>query len=234
MRLGRSKRRRFEFSTELASRLEGVVFRAIGQIVVDVSEESARVDWAATEAAAQSTLDAVAVPVTRACSPLSTHVAQLQLSAHLAKRRPVHGSAGTFMTAHCRITLSPEDERRTRIFYDTVRSEQLQVAIDRERLGYLREVLEDPKLARLWWLDRHEDQVAAMTWEEFDNTILAELASTDESVSRAERVARTITQVFEELASNQAKQTQFLELTEKVVKIMGWSQLSEEPEPPSE
>jgi hypothetical protein len=149
MRIGRGARRRFDFSTELTSALDGVVFVAVGRLVVDTSGEATRVDWVAVEGAARATLDRLATEVTSKCSPRSLSVAERRVSDQMAVRTPVDDFPASWITARCRLALSPEDERRTRIFYDAVRSEQLQIAIDRERLEHQKRILTDPQLARL-------------------------------------------------------------------------------------
>jgi hypothetical protein len=225
MWFGRGAKRQFGFSTELESELDGVVFLAVGQLVVDTSEELAGVDWTAVEAAARVTLDAVATKVTSDCSPRSLAAAERRLAVKLATRTPVDGFPESYITASCRLQLSAEDERRTRIYYDAVRSEQLQIAIDRERLEHQKKILTDPQLARLWWLDRHQEHGAAMTWKEFDQQILSELFTKGELRSRTEQIARTITRVVTRLESEPQRQDLFLTIAKRLLYDLGWEDL---------
>ncbi|MFI5729271.1 hypothetical protein ACIA49_04060 [Kribbella sp. NPDC051587] len=221
----RRSRRSFDFDTELASTIDGVVFRATGRMTIDISRERERVDWARVAAAARTTLEAVAGEITENSSPRNLVAAQQKLSDRLGVQTAIAEFAASSLTARCRLWLSTEDERRTRIFYDTMRSEQLQLAIDRQRMAYLGEVLGDRRLARLWWLDRHQEQMAEMTWDVFDEHILSELVLDDGPESKAERIARAMARVFEKMESNPLLQKQFLATAEVVMGNMDWKPL---------
>lgn len=210
------------------SNLPGVRFAATGKLTYEPSAELREKGRAAGRAAARLALDAAATAITTRCSPTQIQVAHEELAIALSQWIEVKGHPHLRIKACITLGLSPKDRARAQSYEDALRAERLRHEIDRERLIHLRDaVFSDPGVARTWWLDRHRDELAQMSWRDFNEKVLPSVGAIDDAHSRAMRVAHVLAEVIENLGADPGRQKQFIATTRVVLEQMGWEATAE-------
>ncbi len=149
--------------------------------------------------------------------------AQEQLALKAAELCEVKGHDQVRVRAHVALTLAPEDRARAQAYEDALRAQRLRHAQERDRLRYLRAmVLAEPTMARTWWLDSQRDQLAGLTWKEFNEKVLPTVADPQDAHARALVVAQVLAEVVEELGNDEGRHKQFMATARWVLREMGW------------
>ncbi|RFC70991.1 hypothetical protein [Streptomyces sp. AcE210] len=206
----------------------GIRFSAAGTVVYVPSTELRARGRRAGRAAARLALDVLAASVTGRHRPVDLLAAQEQLTLVTSELRAVDGHDQVRIRARVTLTLAPEDRARAQAYGDALRAERLRHAQERDRLTYLRAmVLAEPTMARTWWLDCQRDQLAALTWKEFNEKVLPAVADHDDAHARALAVAQVLAEVVEQLGDDEGRHKQFVATARWVLREMGWEKAAE-------
>ncbi|MFB8416912.1 hypothetical protein ACFC63_15545 [Streptomyces albidoflavus] len=203
--------------------MPGIRFSATGTVVYLPSPGLRAKGRAAGRAAARLALDDCAASVTRSHRPFDLLSAQEELA--LKTARFSEGGSCDEVRFRARVTLSlaPDDRARAQAYEDALRAERLRHAQERDRLLFLRStVLAEPATARTWWLDSQRDQLAALSWKEFNEKVLPAVADADDAHSHALVIAQVLAEVIEDLGGDEERRQQFLATARWVLREMGW------------
>ncbi|MFJ7098126.1 hypothetical protein ACIQWL_49430 [Streptomyces mirabilis] len=138
---------------------------------------------------------------------------------HEAKDNP-----GLWLKARIALTLSERDAVRAQRYEDALRDVTLHLELEQERRRQFRAaVLVDPDAARIWWLERHLDDVSSLDWGVFREKVLPLVGAADDMQSRAERMARTFLYVWEKLGNDPGQHARFAATAKTVLEQMGWA-----------
>ncbi|MFJ9085560.1 hypothetical protein ACIRL3_24370 [Streptomyces sp. NPDC102384] len=199
-------------------------FTASGRLVFIPSPELRRKGRAVARAEARLALDALARDVTRKFAPVEYRVLEEELALAVSEFTWVKDHPEVQIKARLALSLSGEDRNRSQTYEDAVRAERLRHAQEWDRLSYLRAtVLAEPALARTWWLEQQRDQLAALTWQQFNDKVLPSVADADDAHARALQVAEVLAEVVEQLGDDPGRHKRFLETTRWVLQEMGWA-----------
>ncbi|MFC5801168.1 hypothetical protein [Streptomyces formicae] len=200
----------------------------MGKVMYVPSAELRARGRAAGNAAARLALDTLAESVTSRHRPVDLLAAQEQMSLRTAELTEAEGHEHVHVRARLILTLAPEDQARAQAYEDALRAERLRHAQERDRLAYLRAtVLAEPTMARTWWLDRQRDQLAELTWKEFNEKVLPTVADPDDAHARALSVAQVLAEVVEQLGDDTDRHKQFVATARWVLREMGWDATAE-------
>ncbi|MEV1023231.1 hypothetical protein [Streptomyces sp. NPDC050264] len=162
--------------------------------------------------------------MTRKFAPAEVQVAEEKLTLAASDFTEVKDHPQVQVRARLALSLTREDRSRSQAYEDAVRAERLRHAQERDRLTYLRAtVLAEPALARTWWLEQQRDQLAALTWQQFNDKVLPSVADADDAHARAVQIAEVLAEVVEQLGDDAGRHKRFLETTRWVLREMGWA-----------
>jgi len=88
-------------------------------------------------------------------------------------------------------------------------------------------LINDPTLARAWWLEQHGSEFGRMSWEEFSAQILPALRSDDDPHSMALRVASILEDIIVQLEREPGTQKRFVLTARAILQEMGWQTIAE-------
>ncbi|MFE5028547.1 hypothetical protein ACFRAO_35910 [Streptomyces sp. NPDC056656] len=100
----------------------------------------------------------------------------------------------------------------------------LQLEQEQERRDLFRQaVFNTPDTTRMWWLERHVDQLETPDWDDFNEKILPLVGAVDDIQSKAERIARTFLYVWKKLGNDPGQHARFTTTVRAVAEQMGWA-----------
>lgn len=179
---------------------------------------------AATRAAARLALDQLGRGITERHMPEQLATAQERLTLAAAHWHTPEDTPGLWLKAHVTLILTEQDVDRSQRYQDALREVTLQLAQDHERRERFRQaVLDTPDATRIWWLDRHLDDLDSLDWAVFKEKILPLVGAADDIQSKAERIAQTLLYVWEKLGDNPGQHARFITTMRTVLGQMGWS-----------
>ncbi|MFD3928337.1 hypothetical protein [Streptomyces sp. NPDC058614] len=128
-----------------------------------------------------------------------------------------------WLKARVTLMLTEQEADRAQRYQDAIREVTLQLAQEHERRERFRQaVLGTPDATRIWWLDRHLDDLDSLNWEVFKEKILPLVGAADDIQSKAERIAQTLLYVWEKLGDKPGQHARFTTTVRTVLDQMGW------------
>ncbi|MEU3988972.1 hypothetical protein AB0F24_11415 [Streptomyces platensis] len=156
--------------------------------------------------------------------PEQLTIAQERLTLAAAHWHAPEETPGLWLKARITLTLTEQDADRTQRYQDALREVTLQLAQEHERRERFRQaVFDTPDATRIWWLDRHLDDLDSLDWDVFKEKILPLVGAADDIQSKAERIAQTLLYVWEKLGDNPGQHERFMTTVRTVLDHMGWS-----------
>lgn len=220
------RERSVRFDCEWPSALPGVPFSAAGRLwyrkTTDTSDERRE----ATQAAAQLGLNELAAGICRKASPTDLDKTRHQLVRDLNNWTSAKESQAVEIRATIDLSLTPAAAKRHQEYEDERRAAQLESDRLGARLSGLRRVLGDPSLARAWWLDHHQDQLATFSWENFDTVVGPPLGGLDERQVATRQLAKVLGELMNSLGDNPGAHELFVKSTRIVLKELGLTSIA--------
>lgn len=87
---------------------------------------------------------------------------------------------------------------------------------------FRRAVLDRPDATRIWWLERHLDDLGTLDWNVFNEKILPLVGTADDTQATTERIARAFLYVWEKLGDDPGQHARFVTTARAVLDQMGW------------
>ncbi|MGW6270309.1 hypothetical protein [Streptomyces sp. NPDC055060] len=217
-------RRRCRISSQWPTSLPGIGFCARGTLAYQAPAHIRANGRASARAAARLALDNVARGITQDHRPEQLDTAQANLTLAAGHWHTTKNTPQLWLKARITLTLTDQDAARAQRFQDALREVTLQLEQEQERRDLFRQkVFDTPDATRMWWLERHLDQLETLDWGAFNEKILPLIGATDDIQSKAERIARTVLYVWEKLGNDPGQQARFTTTVRTVAEQMGWS-----------
>ncbi|MFE2885939.1 hypothetical protein [Streptomyces sp. NPDC059272] len=164
--------------------------------------------------------------------PEQLTIAQERLNLAAAHWHTSEDTPDLWLKARITLMLTEREADRAQRYQDAIREVTLQLAQEHERRErFRRAVFATPDAARIWWLDRHLDDLDSLNWDIFKQKILPLVGAADDIQSKAERIAQTILYVWEKLGDNPGQHARFTTTVRSVLDQMGWDDVIVWPTP---
>ncbi|MFJ7905279.1 hypothetical protein ACIQ6V_33160 [Streptomyces sp. NPDC096198] len=217
-------RRRSRIRAQWPTRLPGIRFCARGTLTYRTHANIKAGGAATARAAARLALDELGRGITQNHMPEQLTSAQEDLTLAAAHWHTPKDTPGLWLKAHITLLLTEQDADRAQRYQDALREVTLQVALEHERRDRFRQaVFNSPDATRIWWLDRHLDDLESLDWDLFKEKILPLVGAADDVQSKAERIAHTLLYVWEKLGSDPGQHARFTTTVRTVLDQMGWN-----------
>lgn len=217
-------RRRSRIRAQWPTRLPGIRFCARGTLAYRVPAPLKTAGTAAARAAARLALDELGRGITECHMPEQLATAQARLTLAAAHWHTPEDTPGLWLKARITLMLTEQDADRAQRHQDALREVTLQLAQEHERRERFRQaVFDTPDTTRIWWLDRHLDDLDSLDWNVFKEKILPLVGAADDIQSKAERIAQTLLYVWEKLGDNPGQHARFTTTVRTVLDQMGWN-----------
>ncbi|MER7393954.1 hypothetical protein ABT381_00315 [Streptomyces sp. NPDC000151] len=217
-------RRRSRIRTQWPTSLPGIRFCARGTLTYRAHTLVKAGSTAAARAAARLALDELGRGITQRHMPEQLTTAQERLTLAVAHWHTPENIPGLWLKAHITLMLTEQDAGRAQRYQDALREVALQLAQEDERRERFRQVVFDkPDATRIWWLDRHLDDLDSLDWDVFKEKILPLVGAADDTQSKAERIAQTLMYVWEKLGDKPGQHARFTTTVRTVLDQMGWN-----------
>ncbi|TPQ18966.1 hypothetical protein FGD71_028180 [Streptomyces sporangiiformans] len=217
-------RRRSRIRAQWPTRLPGIRFCARGTLTYRAHAPLKTGGTAATRAAARLALDELGRGITERHMPEQLTTAQERLTLAAAHWHTPEDAPGLWLKARITLMLTEQDADRAQRYQDALREVTLQLAQEHERRERFRQaVFDKPDATRIWWLDRHLDDLNSLDWDVFKEKILPLVGAADDIQSKAERIAQTLLYVWEKLGDNPGQHARFTTTVRTVLEQMGWT-----------
>lgn len=151
------------FDARLPSSCAGIAFhsRIIGQLHGPLDHPAATPTQSA--AAIRILLRSTAADISRRHDPTDLDAARDACALHLHQPRPIPAYPDVLVTATLDLTLGSTDREATQLLMAERQQQAVEAAVQRQRHQVLRDMLSDPTLAVLWWLDTHADALTGFS-----------------------------------------------------------------------
>lgn len=213
-------RRRSRIRAQWPTRLPGIRFCARGTLTYRAHAPTK----ASGTASARLVLDKIGRSITERYMPEQLTTAQESLTLAAAYWHTPEDTPGLWLQAHITLVLTEQDADRAQRYQDALREVTLQLDQEQERRERFRQaVFDKPDATRIWWLDRHLEDLDSLDWDIFNKKILPLVGAADDIQSKAERIAQTILYLWEELGDNPGRHARFTATVRTVLDQMGWS-----------
>ncbi|MFI6931313.1 hypothetical protein [Streptomyces sp. NPDC050287] len=217
-------RRRSRIRAQWPTRLPGIRFCARGTLTYRAHANIKADGTATARAAARLALDELGRGITQNHMPEQLTTAQESLTLAAAHWHTPKDTPGLWLKAHITLLLTEQDGNRAQRYQDALREVTLQLAQEYERRERFRHaVFDSPDATRIWWLDRHLDDLESLDWDLFKEKILPLVGAADDIQSKAERMAHTLLYVWEKLGDNPGQHARFTTTVRTVLDQMGWN-----------
>ncbi|MGW3122006.1 hypothetical protein ACWDBW_33530 [Streptomyces sp. NPDC001107] len=217
-------RRRCRIRSQWPTSLPGIRFCARGTLTYQAPAHTRANGTASARAAAQLALDTLGRGITQAHRPEQLDTAQQNLTLATAHWHTSEDNPGLWLKARITLMLTKEDAVRAQRFQDALRDVALQLQQEQERRDLFRQaVFNIPDTTRMWWLERHLNQLDALDWKTFNEKILPLVGTGDDMQSKAERIARTVLYVWEKLGNEPGQHARFTTTVRSIAEQMGWT-----------
>ncbi|MFB7983529.1 hypothetical protein [Streptomyces vinaceus] len=156
-------------------------------------------------------------------SPEELECARQRLTLAVSPWHSLDSHPDIWLKARLTLLLPQQDADRAQRHQNALRDVELRLAqkqLCRQELA--RTVCADRDTARLWWLERHLDDLSALDWTSFNNTILPLVGTSVAERTQAERLANTLLYVWEQLDSAPGRQARFMATARTLFEQMGW------------
>ncbi|GHJ40664.1 hypothetical protein [Streptomyces sp. TS71-3] len=205
--------------------LPGVHFLARGTLTHLVSLRAAETHHPSTaRAAAYLALDELGRGIAGEHRPEELECARQTLTLAVSPWHSPDSRPGLWLRARLNLLLPQQDADRAQRHQNALRHVELQLAQDRLRRQELaRTVCTDRNTARLWWLERHLDDLSALNWASFKDTILPLVGTSVAERTQAERLAHSLLYVWERLDAEPGRQARFVATARTLFEQMGWA-----------
>ncbi|MEU3401239.1 hypothetical protein [Streptomyces filamentosus] len=227
------RQRRGRFTTHWPTRLPGVRFLAHGTLTHLVSPESAGTPHAAAaRAAARLALDELGRAISGKHQPEDLENAQHKLTLAVSPWHTPDGWPGLWFKARLTLLLPRQDAERAQKHQDALRAVELRLAQDRLQRQQLTRIVTDRDSARVWWMERHLDDLSGLDWGTFQ-AVFRPLAGTAVAEdTEAERFARTFLYVWDQLDAVPGRKARFIATARTLFEQMDWADEFPWPSPP--
>ncbi|MFC8176426.1 hypothetical protein [Streptomyces sp. NPDC057325] len=219
------RRRVGRFKAYWPTCLPGVRFLAHGTLTHLVPHRATGTYHAtAARAAARLALDELGRGIVGRHRPEELECAQQRLTLAVSAWHSPDSHPGLWLRAQLTLLLPQQDAERAQRHQNALREVELGLAQDRLRRQELaRTVCTDRDSARLWWLERHLDDLSALSWASFRDTILPLVGTSVTEHTQAERLAHSLLYVWERLDDVPGRQARFMATARTLFEQMGWS-----------
>lgn len=178
----------------------------------------------AARAAARLALDELGRGIAGKHLPEELECAQQRLTLAVSPWHNPDGHPHLWLRARLTLLLPQQDANRAQRHQNALREVELQLAQDRLRRQELaRAVCTDRESARLWWLEKHLDDLPTLNWETFKDTIHPLAATSVTERTQAEQLAHTLLYVWEQLDDVPGRQARFTATARTLFEQMGWA-----------
>lgn len=217
-------RRRCRIRSQWPTSLPGIRFCARGTLAYQAPAHIRANGTASARAAARLALDKLGRGITQDHRPEQLDTAQENLTLAAAHWHTTEDAPGLWLKARITLMLTEQDAYRAQRFQDALRDVTLQLEQEQERRDLFRQaVFNTPDTTRMWWLERHLDQLETLDWGDFNEKILPLVGAADDIQSKAERIARTVLYVWEKLGNDPGQHARFTTTVRTVAEQMGWT-----------
>ncbi|MGW7362125.1 hypothetical protein ACWGI8_01555 [Streptomyces sp. NPDC054841] len=178
----------------------------------------------AARAAARLALDELGRSITGKHRPEELECARQRLTLAVSPWHSPDSRPDIWLRARLTLLLPQQDADRAQRHQNALRDVELRLAQDRLcRQELAQTVCADRDTARLRWLERHLDDLSALDWTAFKNTILPLVGTSVTERTQAERLAHTLLYVWEQLDSAPGRQARFMATARTLFEQMGWA-----------
>ncbi|MGA5124359.1 hypothetical protein ACPCAG_13755 [Streptomyces pseudogriseolus] len=217
-------RRRSRIRAQWPTRLPGIRFCARGTLTYRAHAPIKAGGKATARATARLALDQLGRGITERHMPEQLATAQERLTLAAAHWHTPQDTPGLWLKARITLMLTEQDAHRAQRYQDAVREVTLQLAQEHERRERFRQaVFDNPDVTRIWWLDRHLDDLESLDWDVFKDKVLPLVGAADDIQSKAERIAQTLLYVWEKLGNDPGQHARFTTTVRAVAEQMGWA-----------
>ncbi|MEU6278442.1 hypothetical protein ABZ871_39550 [Streptomyces populi] len=217
-------KRRCRIRSQWPTSLPGIRFCARGTLTYQAPAHVRVNGTASGRAAARLALDKLGRGITQDHRPEQLDTAQENLTLAAAHWHTTEDTPGLWLKAHITLMLAEQDAIRAQRFQDALRDVTLQLEQEQERRDLFRQaVFDTPDTTRMWWLERHLDQLDTLDWDAFNEKILPLVGTVGDIQSKAERIARTVLYVWEKLGNDPGQHARFTTTARTVAEQMGWT-----------
>ncbi|HEY9372153.1 hypothetical protein [Streptomyces sp.] len=224
--------RRSRIRAQWPTRLPGIRFCARGTLTYRAHASLQAGGTATARAAARLALDELGRGITERHFPEHLTTAQERLTLAAAGWHTPKDTPGLWLKARINLMLSEQNADRAQRYQDALREVTLQLAQEHERRERFRQaVFDTPDVTRIWWLDRHLEDLDSLDWDVFKQKILPLVGAADDIQSKAERIAQTLLYVWEKLGDNPGQHARFTTTVRTVLDQMGWNDAPAWPAP---
>ncbi|MFI0192745.1 hypothetical protein ACH4PW_35045 [Streptomyces sp. NPDC017082] len=219
------RRRIGRFTAYWPTCLPGVRFLARGTLTHLVPPQATGTHQAtAARAAARLALDELGRGIAGDHQPEELECAQQRLTLAVSPWYRPDSHPGLCLRARLTLLLPQQDADRAQRHQNALREVELRLAQARlHRQELARTVCTDRDSARLWWLERHLDDLSALDWASFRDTILPLVGTSVTEHTQAERLAHTLLYVWERLDDVPGRQARFMATARTLFEQMGWA-----------
>ncbi|MFD9721988.1 hypothetical protein [Streptomyces sp. NPDC059076] len=230
------RRRVGRFTAYWPTRLPGIRFLAHGTLTRLVASPAACThDATTTRAAARLALDTLGRSIAGEHGPEELERAQQRLTLAVSSWQNPDKRPGLWLRAHLTLLLPQQDAERAQRHQNALRDVELQLAQERLRRQELaRTLCTNRDSARLWWLERHLDDLSTLDWATFQDTILPLAGASVTEETQTERLAHTLLYVWDQLDTAPGRQARFLTTAHTLFEQMGWADKFPWPSPPDD
>lgn len=217
-------RRRSRIRGQWPTSLPGISFCVRGTLTYRARADFRPGGASAARAAARLALDKLGRGITQHHTPEQLNTAQERLTLAAAHWQTVEDAPGLWMKARVTLMLAKQDAARAQRYQDALRDVTLKIAQENERRERFRQsVFDKPDAARIWWLDRHLDDLESLNWDVFKEKILPLVGAADDIQAQAERMAQTFLYIWEKLGDTPGQHARFITTVRTVLDQMGWT-----------
>ncbi len=216
-------RRRSRIQAQWPTSLPGIRFCARGTLTYEARADFKAGGAATARAAARLALDELGRGISQLHMPEQLNTAQERLTLAAAHWQDVEDTPGLRLKARVTLTLTEQDAKRAQRYQDALREVTQQFAQEHERRHRFRQtVFDKPDAARIWWLDRHLDNLESLDWDVFEEKILPLVGAADDTQAKADRMAQTLLYIWEKLGNDPGQHARFTTTVRTVLDQMGW------------
>jgi hypothetical protein len=166
--------------------------------------------------------------VARGHYPNEVFEAEQQIALRLVDWQPVNEYPGLRIRANSVIALIGDDYQRAVQYDESLRAGQLEKALELNRIDYIRQMLADPAVARLWWFERNlKDRLEIDSYEQFEKVVLPLAAKIGVPKDETTRLAEVAAAVVGRLEENPQQQDVLLQVATVLLDKMGWHDLAD-------
>ncbi|MER6567444.1 hypothetical protein ABT288_14945 [Streptomyces sp. NPDC001093] len=219
------RRRVGRFTAYWPTCLPGVRFLARGTLTHVIPPRTTGTHHAAAaRAAARLAVDELGRDIAGKHRPEELECVQQRLTLAVSPWHRSDSHPGLWLRARLALLLPQQDADRAQRHQNALREVELRLAQDRLRRQELaRTVCTDRDSARLWWLERHLDDLSALDWASFTDTILPLVGTSVTEHTQAERLAHTLLYVWDRLDDVPGRQARFMATVRALFEQMGWA-----------